>query len=72
MVKAFNMAGNTCYGTADNFDALKPQLDKLHTCNETDSSKSPLLIVEQDNDPLSRPIFQKIRIAHYKEGWQIK
>lgn len=71
MVKAFNMAGNTCYGTAENFDALKPELDKLHQ-QDASYSNSPILIYEQDEDTLKRPLFQKIRIAKYNDGWEVK
>lgn len=71
MIKAFNMAGNTCYGTAENFDALKPALDKLHQ-QDANVSNNPLLIYEQDEDTLKRPLFQKIRIAQYNDGWEVK
>lgn len=71
MVKAYNMAGNTCYGTAENFDALKPELDRMYQ-QDANSLNSPILIYEQDEDSLKRPLFQKIRIAQYKDGWKFE
>lgn len=71
MVKAFNMAGDTCHATAKDFESLKPKLDQLSS-KEENSSMHPILIYEQDEDSLQRPIFQKIHIAHYQDGWTIK
>jgi hypothetical protein len=72
MIKAYNLAGNTCYGSAENIDALKPELERLNQCSEEKLLKQPILIYEQDEDSLQRPLFQKIHIAHYKDGWKIK
>ncbi len=71
MIKAFNMTGDTCHATAKDFDSLKVELDKLNG-KEANSSTHPVLIYEQDEDSLQRPIFQKIHIAHYQDGWKIK
>lgn len=71
MVKAFSMTGDICHGTAKDLETMKPKLEKLHS-EKAISSTSPVLIYEQDEDELQRPIFQKIHIAHYQESWTIE
>ena len=69
MIKAYNIEGNTCYGDIDTMDTIKDKLEELRQDNKLDSPEQPVLVFEHDEDNLSRPLFQKIHIAHYNKEW---
>jgi hypothetical protein len=69
MIKAYNIDGNTCYGNIEDMDTIKDKLEELRLDNKLDSLEQPILLFEHDEDNLNRPLFQKIRIAHYNNEW---
>lgn len=69
MIKAYNIDGNTCYGNIEDIDNIKDKLEELRLDNKLDSLEQPILLFEHDEDNLSRPLFQKIRIARYNNEW---
>lgn len=69
MIKAYNMEGNTCYGGAENLESLKVKLKELGQDNKLESQEQPVLVFEHDEDTLSRPLFQKVHIAHSMREW---
>lgn len=69
MIKAYNIEGSTCYGDIESMTSVKDKLETLRQEKKLDSLKEPVLIFEHDEDTLSRPLFQKIHIAHYNKEW---
>jgi hypothetical protein len=69
MIKAYNIEGNTCYGEIGNMESVKNKLEELRQNQQLDSQEQPILVFEHDEDTLSRPLFQKIHIAHYNKEW---
>lgn len=69
MIKAYNMEGSTCYGDAENMESLKVKLKEMKQSNNLPSQEQPILVFEHDEDILSRPLFQKVHIAHNMKEW---
>ena len=69
MIKAYNIDGNICYGDVKDMATVKSELEELRRENKLDSQEQPILVFEHDEDTLSRPLFQKIHIAHYNKEW---
>lgn len=69
MIKAYNMEGNTCYGDAENIESLRVKLNELSQDNKLELQEQPILVFEHDEDTLSRPLFQKVHIAHNIKEW---
>lgn len=69
MIKAYDIEGNTCYGEIGNMESVKHKLEEFRQENKLDAQEQPVLVFEHDEDMLSRPLFQKIHIAHYNKEW---
>lgn len=69
MIKAYDIEGSTCYGNIENMASVKDKLEVLRQEKKLVPQEQPILLFEHDEDTLSRPLFQKIHIAHYNKEW---